>query len=237
MAHILLVDDDPDVRYVAARVLRRGFATKSPPSTARSRRSPSSKKGGACDLIVCDRMLPAMNGLAFLSALRTREMRQPRFIFLSARAPRERDRRGARERCRCVSAQSRSSRKELLAASSRGSWGNRSERSRAGANARRGFWSLRKRPTLIAGGPEHPHAPRWRARGQRAPAVEARLERALLSLSAQREAAVQEQKRAEQSVYRLESTLRALRAASRVAENVASAFELARRCSLRSLPR
>ncbi len=85
MARILVVDDDPDIRMVTALVLRR--ARHSVEAVQGGRLALTFfDEGGACDLILCDRMMPEMNGIMLLGEIRARPMPQPRFLFLSAKA-------------------------------------------------------------------------------------------------------------------------------------------------------
>ena len=86
MARILLIDDDPDIRFVAGLTLRRGkhevvIAEGGPQALE------FFANGGACDLIICDRMMPSMNGLQVLEELRSRRLIEGRrFVFLTAKA-------------------------------------------------------------------------------------------------------------------------------------------------------
>ena len=83
MARVLVVDDDPDIRYAAELVLRRGGHVVS--SVCDGKGALAFFDGaGTCDLVLCDRMMPNLNGLQLLRALRERPMAQPRFLFLSA---------------------------------------------------------------------------------------------------------------------------------------------------------
>jgi CheY-like chemotaxis protein len=86
MARILLVDDDPDIRFVASLTLRRG---KHDVVVAEGGRQAIEffAKDGRCDLIICDRMMPGMNGLQVLEELQSRKhIEGRRFVFLTAKA-------------------------------------------------------------------------------------------------------------------------------------------------------
>jgi CheY-like chemotaxis protein len=85
MARVLLVDDDPDIRYVTARMLRRSQHEVSAVESARQAIA-CFERGETFHLILCDRTMPTMNGLQLLASLRAREMKQPYFVFLSAEA-------------------------------------------------------------------------------------------------------------------------------------------------------
>jgi CheY-like chemotaxis protein len=86
MARILLVDDDPDIRFVAGLTLRRGKHDVVLAGGGREALDFFSS-GGRCDLIICDRMMPEMNGLQVLEELRTRNLISGRrFVFLTAKA-------------------------------------------------------------------------------------------------------------------------------------------------------
>ena len=86
MARILLIDDDPDIRFVAGLTLRRGKHDVVLASGGREALEFFSK-GGECDLIICDRMMPEMNGLQVLEELRSRSLvGSRRFVFLTAKA-------------------------------------------------------------------------------------------------------------------------------------------------------
>ena len=86
MARILLIDDDPDIRFVAGLTLRRG---KHEVVMAESGQQALDffASDGRCDLIICDRMMPEMNGLQVLEELRSRRhIEGRRFVFLTAKA-------------------------------------------------------------------------------------------------------------------------------------------------------
>jgi CheY-like chemotaxis protein len=86
MGRILLIDDDPDIRFVARLALKRG------------KHEVTAVEGGAAalalldqglqpDLVLCDSMMPEMNGVQMLLALRTRlRFAATPFAFLSAKA-------------------------------------------------------------------------------------------------------------------------------------------------------
>lgn len=86
MARILLVDDDPDIRFVARLALKRG---KHEVVAADSGRAALEffDGGGACDLVICDRMMPEMSGLQTLEELQRRPSAAATpFVFLTAKA-------------------------------------------------------------------------------------------------------------------------------------------------------
>ena len=90
MARILLVDDDPDIRFVARMALRKG---KHEVVEAQNGREALEwlGRGEQCDLVICDRMMPVMNGIEVLTALSGEHLRQHlvtsgRFVFLTAKA-------------------------------------------------------------------------------------------------------------------------------------------------------
>jgi CheY-like chemotaxis protein len=86
MARILLVDDDPDIRFVASLTLRRG---KHEVVVAEGGKQALEffATDGRCDLVICDRMMPGMNGLQVLEELRSRNhIEGRRFVFLTAKA-------------------------------------------------------------------------------------------------------------------------------------------------------
>ena len=87
MARILLIDDDPDIRFVASLSLKRGKHEVVSASGGREALD-FFAGGGACDLIICDRMMPEMNGLQVLEELRSRGLitGARRFVFLTAKA-------------------------------------------------------------------------------------------------------------------------------------------------------
>lgn len=86
MARILLVDDDPDIRFVASLSLKRGKHEVIPAASGREALD-FFAAGGACDLIICDRMMPEMNGVQVLEELRSRNLiAGRRFVFLTAKA-------------------------------------------------------------------------------------------------------------------------------------------------------
>src|SRR2546430_3350000 len=84
MARILVVDDDPDIRFVAQLALKRG---KHEVTVAESGRAAIAHldSGAACDLILCDRMMPEMSGVETLAEVRRRRADVP-FVFLTAKA-------------------------------------------------------------------------------------------------------------------------------------------------------
>ena len=87
MARILVVDDDPDIRFVARLALKRG---KHEVTVADSGRAALAHldSGAACDLILCDRMMPEMSGVQTLVEVRRRRADVP-FVFLTAKAQKE----------------------------------------------------------------------------------------------------------------------------------------------------
>ena len=86
MARILVVDDDPDIRFVARLALKRG---KHEVTVAESGRAALAHldSGAACDLILCDRMMPEMSGVETLAEVRRRS--GVPFVFLTAKAQRD----------------------------------------------------------------------------------------------------------------------------------------------------
>jgi len=89
MARILVVDDDPDIRFVARLALKRG---KHEVAVAESGRAALEHldTGAACDLILCDWMMPEMSGIQTLAQVRTRPQRAGiPFVFLTAKAQKE----------------------------------------------------------------------------------------------------------------------------------------------------
>jgi two-component system, OmpR family, response regulator len=86
MGRILLIDDDPDIRFVARLALRRG---KHDVTAAESGTAALAllDEGLRPDLVLCDSMMPEMNGTQTLLALRARvQFAQTPFAFLSAKA-------------------------------------------------------------------------------------------------------------------------------------------------------
>jgi DNA-binding response OmpR family regulator len=86
MGRILLIDDDPDIRFVARLALRRG---KHDVTAVESGTAALAllDEGLRPDLVLCDSMMPEMNGMQTLLALRTRApFAQTPFAFLSAKA-------------------------------------------------------------------------------------------------------------------------------------------------------
>ena len=86
MAKILLIDDDPDIRFVAKLALRKGkheviLADGGPAALAHI------DGGIAFDLVICDRMMPQMSGMQTLEELRKRPAASATpFVFLTAKA-------------------------------------------------------------------------------------------------------------------------------------------------------
>ena len=86
MARILLVDDDPDIRFVARIALRKGRHQVMEAENGRLAVD-WLESGEACDLVICDRMMPVMNGLEVLAALHAHPaVLSGRFVFLTAKA-------------------------------------------------------------------------------------------------------------------------------------------------------
>ena len=86
MARILLIDDDPDIRFVAKLALKRG---KHDVVAADSGCAALAffDNGDHCDLVICDRMMPEMSGIQTLEALRLRPGASATpFVFLTAKA-------------------------------------------------------------------------------------------------------------------------------------------------------
>jgi DNA-binding response OmpR family regulator len=86
MARILLIDDDPDIRFVARMALKRG---KHEVLVAEGGAQALAlvDAGEQLDLVICDRMMPEMSGIQMLQELRKRPhgAKMP-FVFLTARA-------------------------------------------------------------------------------------------------------------------------------------------------------
>ena len=87
MARILVVDDDPDIRFVARLALKRGahdvtVAESGPAALAHL------DSGAPCDLVLCDRMMPEMSGMQTLAEVRRRRSDLP-FVFLTAKAQKD----------------------------------------------------------------------------------------------------------------------------------------------------
>src|ERR1700674_333515 len=88
MARILVIDDDPDIRFVARLTLKRGKheVTVADGGAAALAHLDS---GAPCDLILCDRMMPEMSGVETLEQVRSRPARaRTPFVFLTAKAQR-----------------------------------------------------------------------------------------------------------------------------------------------------
>ena len=86
MARILLVDDDPDIRFVAKLALRKGRHEVVEAQNGREAVDWLAR-GETCDLVICDRMMPVMNGLEVLVALHAHPaVLAGRFVFLTAKA-------------------------------------------------------------------------------------------------------------------------------------------------------
>ncbi|GAC1348417.1 MAG: hypothetical protein NVS2B9_13060 [Myxococcales bacterium] len=86
MARILLIDDDPDIRFVAKLALKRGRHEVVAADSGRAALD-FFDGGGKCDLVICDRMMPEMSGLQTLQELKRRPtaLSVP-FVFLTAKA-------------------------------------------------------------------------------------------------------------------------------------------------------
>lgn len=87
MARILVVDDDPDIRFVARLALKRG---RHEVTVAESGGAALAllDSGAPCDLVLCDRMMPAMSGMDTLREVRKRRSDLP-FVFLTAKAQKD----------------------------------------------------------------------------------------------------------------------------------------------------
>lgn len=86
MGRILLIDDDPDIRFVARLALRRG---KHDVTAVESGAAALAllDEGLQPDLVLCDSMMPEMNGVETLLAMRARaQFATTPFAFLSAKA-------------------------------------------------------------------------------------------------------------------------------------------------------
>ena len=81
LRHILLVDDEADIRFIASLALRAvGFEVR---LASTGREGLAAAVGEAPDLIVLDSMMPGMDGLATLSALRAAGVHVP-VVFMTA---------------------------------------------------------------------------------------------------------------------------------------------------------
>lgn len=87
MARILLIDDDPDIRFVAKLALKRGRHEVVAADSGRAALE-FFDGGGKCDLVICDRMMPEMSGLQTLAELKRRPaaINTIPFVFLTAKA-------------------------------------------------------------------------------------------------------------------------------------------------------
>jgi CheY-like chemotaxis protein len=87
MARILIVDDDPDIRFVARLALKRGGheLTLAEGGSAALLHLDS---GAPCDLVLCDWMMPDMSGMETLAQVRRRRLDLP-FVFLTAKAQKD----------------------------------------------------------------------------------------------------------------------------------------------------
>jgi len=87
MARILVIDDDPDIRFVARIALRCG---KHEVTVAESGRDALMHldSGAPCDLVLCDRMMPEMSGMETLAEVRRWRSGVP-FVFLTAKAQKD----------------------------------------------------------------------------------------------------------------------------------------------------
>ena len=87
MARILVVDDDPDIRFVARLALKRGRHEVAVADSGRAALA-HLDSGAPCDLILCDRMMPEMSGVETLVEVRRRHAGVP-FVFLTAKAQKD----------------------------------------------------------------------------------------------------------------------------------------------------
>jgi CheY-like chemotaxis protein len=87
MARILVVDDDPDIRFVARLALKRG-AHEVTAAESGAVALAHLDSGAPCDLVLCDWMMPEMSGMQTLAEVRRRRSDLP-FVFLTARAQKE----------------------------------------------------------------------------------------------------------------------------------------------------
>jgi CheY-like chemotaxis protein len=87
VARILVVDDDPDIRFVARLALKRAAHEVTVADSGRAALA-HLDSGAPCDLILCDRMMPEMSGLETLAEVRRRRSELP-FVFLTAKAQKE----------------------------------------------------------------------------------------------------------------------------------------------------
>ena len=87
MARILVVDDDPDIRFVARLALKRGAHEVTVAESGRAALA-HLDSGAPCDLVLCDRMMPEMSGVETLAEVRRRRADVP-FVFLTAKAQKD----------------------------------------------------------------------------------------------------------------------------------------------------
>src|SRR4051812_9196950 len=87
MARILVIDDDSDIRLVARLALKRGNHEIALAESGRAALA-HLDSGAACDLILCDRMMPEMSGVQTLAEVRRRRAGVP-FVFLTAKAQKD----------------------------------------------------------------------------------------------------------------------------------------------------
>lgn len=86
MARILLIDDDPDIRFVARLALKRG-KHEVLVAEGGAQALQMIDAGERLDLVICDRMMPEMSGIQTLEELRKRPAAaNVPFVFLTARA-------------------------------------------------------------------------------------------------------------------------------------------------------
>src|SRR3954466_4895000 len=89
MARILVIDDDSDIRFVARLALKRGNHEVALAEGGRAALA-YLDTGAACDLILCDRMMPEMSGIETLAEVRKRDARAATpFVFLTAKAQKD----------------------------------------------------------------------------------------------------------------------------------------------------
>ena len=87
MARILVVDDDPDIRFVARLALKRGAHEVTVAESGHAALA-HLDSGAPCDLVLCDRMMPEMSGMETLTEVRRRRSDLP-FVFLTAKAQKD----------------------------------------------------------------------------------------------------------------------------------------------------
>lgn len=81
MSRILVIDDEPDVAELVMLILgNAGYETEAVHS---GRAALARLETDTYDLIVCDLVMPEVNGIAVFEAVRQRPEPRPRMVFLS----------------------------------------------------------------------------------------------------------------------------------------------------------